>query len=184
MIIHTRRFILTDFSECDREAFVEYQMDPRYRRLYGLDNQCEQKAHDLFELFLSWQSDQPRQRFQLGMFEQISGRLCGSAGLRRKLGEDESTLALGLELRPEDWGRYRAAIEVTEALLDYGFHILGAKTIVGTTSSGNTRVAKLALWFGARIVAQRNGGANWMTERGWHEIDWALSREHWSRPVT
>ena len=68
---------------------------------------------------------------------------------------------------------------VIVALADYGFDTLGLGRIVGSTASGNRRVTKLANWFGAQIVASREGPA-WMTARGWKEVDWALNREDWA----
>ena len=112
-------------------------------------------------------------------FEQISGRLCGSAGLRKKE-RAKDTFVLGVELHPQDWGRYRVAIEVIDALLDYGFRVLGVNTIVGTTASGNTRVARLARWFGAEVIAEGSRRPDWMIAKGWHEIEWGLSRNNWN----
>ena len=85
---------------------------------------------------------------------------------------------LGVELTPDDWGRYRVAVEVGEALATFAFRELGLARIVGDTSSGNTRVARIARAFGAELVARRDGPA-WMAARGWHEVDWAITRERW-----
>jgi hypothetical protein len=57
--------------------------------------------------------------------------------------------------RPSWEGRYRMAIEIVNALLEYGFFNLDLHIIVGNTASGNTRVERLAFWFGANIVARR-----------------------------
>ena len=181
MIIRTGRFELKDFCESDREAFVGYQMDPRYGRLYGSDHQSEEKSQDLFDLFLRWQSEEPRQHFQFGIFEQISGRLCGSAGLRKKEGAEENPLVLGVELHPDYWGRYRVAIEVLTNLIDFGFGVLGGDTTIGITDRDNVRVARLGRWFGAQIISQRNGARDWMIPKGWHEVAWALSPHTWDQ---
>jgi ribosomal-protein-alanine N-acetyltransferase len=58
--------------------------------------------------------------------------------------------------------------------------MLNLTTIVGDTASGNRRVEKLARWFGAEIVAEREGPA-WMRARGWREVDWALQRPKWEQ---
>jgi ribosomal-protein-alanine N-acetyltransferase len=178
MFIRTARLHLRDFVLSDREAFVAYQTDPRYRRLYDIGEGDDQRAHDLFDLFVSWQQETPRQNFQVGIFESDSGRLCGCAGLR-KAGASAGTAVLGVELTPDDWGRYRLAVEVATALIDYGFSTLHLRRIVGATASGNKRVEKLARWFGADIVAQQSG-PQWMTARGWAEVDWSLTREGWA----
>ena len=108
---------------------------------------------------LTWQRKVPRQNFQAGIFERETGRLCGCAGLR-KAGRHVGTAALGFELTPDDWGRCGLAIEVASALVKHGFHDLDLHLIVGSTASGNTRVERLARWFGASsppVGPGRNG---------------------------
>jgi ribosomal-protein-alanine N-acetyltransferase len=177
VLIGLPRFLLRDFREDDRRAFVSYQHDPRYLGLYDFDPHDVQRAGKLFELFLAWQREEPRSHVQLGIFDRRDGMLCGSAGLRRL---DDARAVLGIELAPSEWGRFRLALDVATGLLDYGFGTLGLDTIIGDTASGNSRVERLARWFGARIVARRAGPA-WMQARGWQEVDWALDREEWDR---
>jgi ribosomal-protein-alanine N-acetyltransferase len=178
MLIRTARFQLRDFATSDRQAFVAYQMDPRYRRLYDFGEADEQRAQELFDLFLSWEAESPRLNLQLGIFEQDTTRLCGCAGLRRA-GVDEGTAVLGIELTPDNWGRYKLALEVADAMIEHGFRRLGLRMIIGTTASGNKRVERLAGWFGAHITARRDG-PKWMAARGWFEMDWALARDDWT----
>jgi hypothetical protein len=60
MLFRTPRFLLRDFVPSDRQALVADQMDQRYRRLYDLGDANERRAHELFDLFLSWQAEAPR----------------------------------------------------------------------------------------------------------------------------
>ena len=177
MQIETPRFLLRDFSEADRRPFIEYQIDPRYRGLYGRTDADAGRAGALFDLFSEWRSQSPRQNLQIGIFERTTSRLCGCAGLRRA-GRPHATAVLGLELTPDDWGRYSAALEVAGALIEHAFGALGLHAITGDTASGNLRADKLARWLGAAIVDRRDGPA-WMRARGWHEVEWALSRHAW-----
>jgi [ribosomal protein S5]-alanine N-acetyltransferase len=176
MHIETARFLLRDFSEADRQSFIDYQMDPRYQGIYDSVD-AGRRATTLFDLFSVWRQQNPRQNIQVGIFERTSSRLCGCAGLRQA-GKPEGTAVFGLELTPNDWGRYWVAIEVAGALVEYGFHALSLQTITGDTASGNNRVERLARWFGAAIVDSRDGPA-WMKARGWKEVEWALSRDAW-----
>lgn len=176
MIISTPRITLRDFEPADRAAFVAYQMDPHYRRLYDLDEKPA-RADELFDLFASWRDEEPRRNFQLGIFDTSTNRLCGCAGLRERP-EDGETAVLGIELAPSDWGRYRIALDATACLVEHGFGALRLRTIIGDTASGNQRVEKLARWFGARIIDRRDG-PEWMRARGWQEVDWALTRDEW-----
>ena len=177
--LRTGRFRLRDFAPDDRDALVSYQRDPRYRQLYNISASDDRTSHELFDRFLAWQRAVPRQNFQVGIFECSTEQLCGCAGLRRAP-DREGTAVLGVELAPEQWGRYRLAVEIVSALIAHGFHSLQLHTIVGVTTSGNKRVAKLARWFNAEIVAHRPG-PDWMAARGWHQVEWKLTRSAWER---
>ncbi len=170
------RVTLRDFVEKDRAAFIRYQTDPQYLRLYDFPTGPERPG-ELFDLFLQWKAERPRQNFQLGTFDARSGELLGSAGLRKA---GERSAIFGIELAPSQWGRFRLAIDATSALLEYGFGELGLETIFGDTASGNKRIAKLACWFGAELVAERDG-PDWMKARGWREVDWSLDRDAWQQ---
>jgi len=176
MMIKTPRITLRDFENGDRAAFISYQMDPRYRRLYDFSDDPT-RAGELFHLFLQWQVEEPRRNFQVGIFDTATNRLCGCAGLRGRP-EDSETAVLGIELAPTDWGRYRIALDTAASLVEYGFSTLQLRMIVGDTASGNKRVEKLARLFGAHIIDGRNG-PEWMRSRGWQEVDWALTRDEW-----
>lgn len=173
--IKLARYLLRDFSEEDRAAFLSYQCDPRYLALYDLDHDYARHANDLFDRFMAWSRTIPRTDAQLGIFDSDTGSLYGSAGLR-DIADGSATF--GIELAPQFWGRFGLALDVTAALLDYGFDILDLETVTGSTASGNSRVAKLACWFGATIIAEREG-PDWMTDRGWREVDWSISRPNW-----
>lgn len=175
LLIEHPRFLLRDFAEADRAAFLAYQMDPRYLALYDFDASDVQRANELFDLFREWSEAAPRRNFQIGIFDRSTGELCGCAGLRKS---SDDAAVLGIELAPAQWGRFALALDVAAALVEYGFDHLRVSTIVGDTASGNERVAKLARWFGARIIAAREG-PEWMRARGFREVDWALDRAAW-----
>ncbi|MCB1885090.1 MAG: GNAT family N-acetyltransferase [Geminicoccaceae bacterium] len=175
--IDANRFILRDFTDADRAAFLAYQADPHYRALHGPDEANPRHAEDLLVRFAFWAEERPRRNYQLAVARKASGELLGCAGLRLENccpGEGE----LGIELAPAHWGRYACAVEVARTLLAFGFVELGLRVIVGGTGSGNRRVARLAAWFGAEVGATRPGPA-WMTARGWHEVEWRATREGW-----
>jgi ribosomal-protein-alanine N-acetyltransferase len=176
MLIGTSRITLRDLQVGDRDQFVAYQMDPRYLRLYDLERDPA-RAEALFDLFIRWQTEEPRRNFQIGIFDAGSGNLCGVAGLR-KSEDDSGGAVLGLELAPHEWGRYRIAFDTVACLIEHGFTALRLRRISGDTASGNKRIEKLALWFGAHIQ-QRRDGPEWMRARGWEEVEWVLDRDEW-----
>ena len=58
------RFLLRDFEAEDRAAFIDYQTDPRYRALYDIGPEQDERADALFDRFLAWQSATPRVNLQ------------------------------------------------------------------------------------------------------------------------
>jgi RimJ/RimL family protein N-acetyltransferase len=141
----------------------------------GTGRDPARRPHELFDRFLSWQGEDPRRNFQVGIFATDSGRLCGSCGLRRS-GASDRAAVLGIELMPDDWGRYRLASDVASALIEYAFVVFDVDWLIAQTASRNRRVERLARRFGVEIVARREG-PDWMAARGWVEVDWALDRD-------
>lgn len=180
MDILTRRFVLRDFVEADRPAFLAYQADPRARAFYGPDEADSVQAAYLFETFRAWASESPRLNVQLAVVQRSEPHaLVGCGGLRRG-GAEPGEAELGVELAPDYWGRYGYAVEVGRALLAFGFETLGLTAITGSTVSANDRVQRLAEWFGAEIESVRPG-PTWMEGRGWTEVEWRVSRDQWER---
>lgn len=179
MEIPTRRFVLRDFVEADRPAFLAYQSDPRARAFYGPDEASVGSADGLFETFQAWAVQRPRLNVQLAIVQRNDPHaLVGCCGLRS--GEaDPGEAELGIELAPDYWGRYGYAIEVGQALLDFGFERLGLAAVSGSTVSANDRVQRLARWFGAEVESVRPGPA-WMDEWGWKEVGWRIRRDQWA----
>lgn len=181
MEIVTKRFLLRDFVESDRSPLLDYRADPRSQIFYEPGEASLENSIRLFEAFCTWASEQPRRNYQLAIVQQHEPyALVGCCGLRgrwRNAGEME----LGIELAPDYWGCYAYAIEVGRALLDFGFEELKLDVISSSTVSANVRITRLAEWIGAEVVATRSAGSTWMSERGWNEIKWRITREQWER---
>ncbi|MBD2114245.1 GNAT family N-acetyltransferase [Nodosilinea sp. FACHB-141] len=179
MEIVTKRFLLRDFVELDRPSFLNYQADPRSQAFYEPSDATAEQATRLFDTFLSWAADRPRTNYQLAIVQQQEPKAlvgcCGLRGAQYPAGEME----LGIELVPNYWGRYAYAIEVGRALLNFGFQELKLDVISGSTISANKRIARLAEWMGAEVVAVRSGSP-WMSERGWNEVDWRITKKQWN----
>lgn len=126
---------------------------------------------------------QPRQNYQLAVVLRCEPySLVGCAGLRRT-GFPAGQAEFGMELAPDYWGHHAYAVEVGHALLDFGFRELGMRLITGSTVSANSRIARLAGWFGAEIVSTRPG-PEWMAARDWSNVDWRVTREQWDHRAT
>ena len=178
MEVTTARFLLREFVEADRPAFLAYHADPRNVAFYGPDEARPEHAGHLFETFQAWASERPRLNYQLAIVHRQEPQAlvgcCGLRGAGRPAGEAE----LGLELAPDFWGRHGYAVEVGRALVDFGFGELMLDVISGSTVSGNVRIARMAEWFGAEVVATLPG-PSWMSARDWSEVHWRIARERW-----
>jgi ribosomal-protein-alanine N-acetyltransferase len=73
--------------------------------------------------------------YQLGIFDHGTSLLCGCAGLRIV---KPGTAIGGIELTPAHWGRYRLAIDVAAAVVEFGFSALRLAEILGSSTSGNS----------------------------------------------
>lgn len=85
MLIHTERFVIRDFDERDRVAFVAYQRDERYRRLYDLPDDGGQRADELFDRFAVWKQELPRRNVQVGISTASRAGCVGAAAFARAM---------------------------------------------------------------------------------------------------
>lgn len=178
MEIVTKRFLLRDFNKEDEPAFFAYHADPRYAQFYAPEELAPSHTRELLRLFEQWAAERPRLNYQLAIVDRrSSGELIGCAGLRRK-GYDAERAELGIELAPQFWGRYAYAIEIGKALIEFGFQELDLKEIRGVSVSENVRVTRLAQRYGFVAVGTKPG-SNWISERGWKQIEWQLTRQSW-----
>ncbi len=179
MEIRTPRFVLREFTPADEPAFAAYHADPRMAALYDPEECTAQSSAELIRKFRQWRVEQPRRNFQLAIVHGNSpATLIGCAGLRTAESAPHEAEA-GIELAPAFWGRYKVAIEIGHALLDFGFGNLHLSAITGTTVSGNSAIQRFAKWFGAE-VASTEDGASWMSERGWNTVHWRITRDRWT----
>jgi RimJ/RimL family protein N-acetyltransferase len=179
MELVTGRFLLRDFDAGDHAAFLAYHSEPRFLAFYGPQEADPGHARGLLETFRLWAEERPRRNYQLAIVSfrepQAVVGCCGLRGIGC-----EGPAELGIELAPEYWGRYGYAIEVTDALLRFGFCDLGLREIRGLTASTNARVGRLASWFGAVALATRRPAGT--LARGPRETEWRITRESWERP--
>ncbi|MCW8127596.1 GNAT family N-acetyltransferase [Microbulbifer halophilus] len=177
MEVVTRRFLLRDFEPRDTPAFEAYHAAPRSIEFYGDEQSRPEHARELLELFGRWAREEPRLNYQLAIVRRAAAQtLVGCCGLRCA-GAGPGRAELGIELASEYWGRYRYALEVMLALVDFGFSEMGLREIYGGTVSDSARIARLADSFGAMAVVR--AGPYWMAAKGWRQVEWRIAREQW-----
>lgn len=128
MEIVTKRFLLRDFIAEDEPAFFAYRADPRYGEFCAPEELTPSYTRELLTLFHEWALECPRHNYQLAIASRQTLELIGCCGLR--LENHHSTVAeLGIELAPQFWSRYAYAIEIGQALIEFGFRELGLQKI-------------------------------------------------------
>lgn len=179
MEIITNRFLLREFTEEDEPAFLAYHADPRYAEFCAPEDVGPDHTRELLRCFVQWAGEQPRRNYQLAVVPlQNPKELLGCCGLRSE-GYGADKAELGIELAPQYWGRYRYAIEIGIALLEFGFRELRLQDVRGFSISANARVTRLAHRYGFVAVSSRSAGSDWMRSRRWSQTEWQLSRERW-----
>lgn len=174
MQLQTKRFLLRDFTLEDLPAFVNYHCDPRSVQYYQAHESTREHAQSLVATFRKWAQAQPRENFQLAVFRRLNpAEMIGCVGLRTA-GLAEKQAEFGIELAPQHWGLAGYAIEIANAMFEYGFGQLNLDTITGRTAAENTRIKKLAVWYGAEILPAESDRA-----RG---LGWQLTRQQWLCP--
>ena len=179
MEIVTKRFLLRDFIKEDEPSFFAYHADPRYAQFCAPEEVAPSYTRELLSLFGQWAAERPRLNYQLAIVDRRNSQelLIGCCGLRRESHTSDQA-ELGIELAPQFWGRYAYAIEVANAVIEFGFRDLGLKEIRGISVSANLRVARLAHRYGFVAIGTRPT-PDWMCERGWSQTEWQLTQESW-----
>ena len=178
MKIITKRFLIRDFTEADESALLAYHSDPRYAEFCSPEEVTPESTRRLLDLFRQWATEVPRRNYQLAITELENPRkFLGCCGLRGE-GYNFGQAELGIELAPEYWGRYRYAIEVAGALLEFGFRDLALQEVRGISIDANSRVTRLAQRYGFAVVGT-HCESDWMRARGWSQTQWQLTREKW-----
>jgi [ribosomal protein S5]-alanine N-acetyltransferase len=180
--ILTKRFILRDFLPKDEPSFLAYHTDPLYAEFCAPEELTPSYTRELLILFYQWAIECPRHNYQLAIASLQTSELIGCCGLR--LDNHNSTIAeFGIELAPQFWSRYAYAIEIGQALIEFGFKELNLQEIRGVTVSANMRVARLAHRYGFIPIGKLTS-PDWMVARGWSKIEWQLTKKSWETIAT
>ena len=178
MEIVTQRLVLREFVESDWADVLAYQRDPRYLRYYPWSFRTEADVRDFVQLFLDWQWERPRGRYQLALTLKGTRELIGNCGIRRnpdRNGEAE----IGYELAPTHWGKGYAT-EAARVLVNFGFRELGIERVSSWCIAENTPSARVLTRLGFQPVCQRRHG-EFFKGRWWDTLHFALAREAWER---
>ena len=104
MQLSTERLYLREFVASDWQAVLAYQSDARYLRYYEWEDRTPDEVRAFVAMFLGFQREEPRTKFQLAINHRETNRLIGNCGIRKATSQALEA-DLGYELAPEMWGR-------------------------------------------------------------------------------
>ena len=152
MQLETNRLILREFEESDWTAVLAYQSDPLYLRYYHWSDRTPGNVRAFVNMFLDFQRERPRTKFQLAMFLKEKNELIGNCGIR--INDSELREAnIGYELDSRFWGNGYAT-EAARAILRFGFEELGLHRVYATTLAVNKGSARVLEKLGMRLEAR------------------------------
>jgi RimJ/RimL family protein N-acetyltransferase len=176
MRLVTDRLEMREFVEADWAAVLAYQRDPRYLRYYPWTDRTPDDARTFVGIFLDWQRERPRRRFQLAITLRQGGELIGNCGLRRKRDNDWEA-DLGYELAPAHWGRGYAT-EAARSMVDFGFRELALDRVSSWCIAENIASARVLERLGFRQEGRLRRN-EFFKGRWWDTLLYALLREEW-----
>jgi ribosomal-protein-alanine N-acetyltransferase len=134
--LRTQRLSLRDFREEDFEAMCGYALDPRVTRYLFLAPRTVEEAREHFRRILGWQTERPREVFELAIELQTqapASRLAGACNLTLVApGEAD----IGYMLHHDFW-RQGFATEIACALRDAAFGHFGRERVISTIDVRN-----------------------------------------------
>lgn len=176
MEIETERLILREYSIDDWQDVLEYQSQPDYLRFYDWSERDEQSVKEFVGQFISAQAEALRIKYQFAVTLSETGRLIGSAGIRKEKQEAVEG-EIGVELNPAYWGKGYAA-EAIRAVMRFGFDDLGLHRIWVKIISENIRSVRLVERVGMRLEGRLREN-EWFKERWWDTLIYGMLDYEW-----
>lgn len=176
MELRTERLLLREFAPGDWPAVLAYQSDPRYLRFYAWEGRAEADVRAFVAMFVGWQGEQPRTKYQFALVLPETGRLIGNCGIR--VNDPAAREAnIGYELDPDYWGRGYAT-EAARAVLVFGFDSLGLHRVWARCVADNAASAHVLEQLGLRREG-RLREHEYFKGRWWDELLYAILDREW-----
>jgi ribosomal-protein-alanine N-acetyltransferase len=179
--VRTKRLVLRDLKEADRQAVHDYASDPEVVRYMDWGPNTEEQTEDFIEQAIASQKEQPRRNYTLAIVLKAENKLIGSCGLQAS-NPDNQEGWIGYCLNRHFWGKGYAT-ETAEALLAYGFDQLNLHRIFATCDPANVASAHVL----EKIGMQREGHLreHKLAKGRWRDsLLYAILADGWNQPKT
>lgn len=178
MEITTLRLHLREFTFGDWPAVLAYQQDPRYLRYYEWEDRTKAEVQAFVQMFLDFQTAQPRTKFQLGITLKDTDQIIGNCGLRLK-SANALEADIGYELSPTHWGNGYAT-EAAQAMVNLGFTEFGLHRISSWCLADNVSSARVLERVGMKLEGKLREN-EYFKSRYWDTLLYAILEDEWHR---
>ncbi|MFO7681255.1 MAG: GNAT family protein [Chloroflexota bacterium] len=176
MELTTLRLHLREYTPDDWTAVLAYQQDPRYLRYYAWTERTPAAVQDFVQMFIDYQTAQPRTKFQLAVTLKETGQLIGNCGLRLKA-SDAHEAEIGYEFSADHWGQGYAT-EAAQAMVHLGFTQFGLHRISADCVADNVASAHVLEKVGMKLEG-RLRDAEYFKDRYWDTLLYAVLKDEW-----
>ncbi len=176
MRLETDRLLLREFTAQDWPDVLAYQSDPLYLRYYPWTFRTADQVQAFVNMFLVWQQERPRTRFQLAIVLKAENKLIGNCGIR---GNNGALIQadMGYELDSLYWGRGYAT-EAARAMVAFGFDTLHLERVWAECVAENVASVRVLEKVGLRL--EKREPAHQFIKGRWHDrLVYAIDAEEW-----
>lgn len=178
MRLETERLALREFTAGDWPTMLMQHQDPCYRTHYPDGQVSEHNLRRLLDMFLTWQQEEPRYRWQLVITLRGSDALIGNCGIRLQA-PGAGVAEMGYGLAVEHW-RQGYASEAARRMLRFAFeeldvHRVGAR-VVETNARSLAVLRRLGFVPEGRLREHEHIGDAWRDD-----LLFGLLRHEWER---
>lgn len=138
MRLVTERLVLREFVETDWPAMLAYHCDARYLAHYPQNAGSTATLRRLLGMFIGWQQERPRYRWQLAITLHSSDEVIGTCGIRlTEPGAAQAELGYGLSSAHWHQGYATEAARrmLSLAFDELGVHRVGARVVASNAAS-------------------------------------------------
>lgn len=176
LTLTTPRLRLREISADDWPTVLAYQQRAEYLQFYPWDSRSEQDVRQFVQMFVDWQHEEPRAKYQFAITLPDNGQLIGLCGARKK-NVSATEAEIGYELNPTYWS-HGYATEAARRVLNFAFGQLRVHRVWATCIAKNSASVRVL----EKIGFQKEGCLRenrWMKDRWWDTLIYGVLYREW-----
>ena len=176
MNLETNRLLLREFMASDWPEVLAYQADPLYLRYSSWTHRTKADVQEFVQMFLAWQQEKPRTKFQLAAVLKVENKLIGNCGIRVN-NPDLREADIGYEFNRHYWNQGYAT-EAARAILAFGLDELKMHRIWSWCVADNVDSARVLEKIGMRLEG-RERKKELIKGRWYDQLRYAVLDHEW-----